>query len=93
MRNACFQVGDRLIPVGYTSSRTPQGEGSGPITTEMTQEAFEQFMAGGGFAAAAGRNRSGSTARRSRRTEGADVSDLEEVSFCRKGKARAFELM
>ena len=80
------QVGDRLIPVGYTSSRTSvPGTDTGPITTEMTQEAFQQFMA----AAAGGRGvRSGSVSgspgsggarRSSRRGEREGVNDLEEM--------------
>lgn len=80
-----------MIPVGYTSSRAPVNSEAGPITTEMSQEAFEQFMSGGGFAAAGtqgGRHGSGSSSvtggnggRRSRRAGGeGDVADLEEVS-------------
>ena len=88
-----FQVGDRLIPVGYTSSRSSvPGTETGPITTEMTQEAFQQFMAAatvGGRGARSGSVSSamagagaggGSGARRSSRRENREgANDLEEM--------------
>ena len=78
-----------MIPVGYTSSRTSvPGTETGPITTEMTQEAFQQFMSAAGGAGVRGA-RSGSVTsnlgagsggrRSSRRADRDGVNDLEEM--------------
>lgn len=80
------RVGDRLIPVGYTSSRSSStgGADTGPITTEMSQEAFAQLMAGGrGMRSGSGSGAAamgGSGGRRSSNRRGPEgVADLEEL--------------